>query len=147
MQQGGKPFQQWNFLKQSLHRREWQGFIREGEVWFCSIGVNVGWEEDRKNNLFERPIIVIRKLSRHYFWGIPLTTKQRVGDYYFSYTVDGRIVTALLMQMRLFDCRRLQRKVGNIHGQQLYEIRTQIATILLKKSAPITGASEHANKC
>ncbi|MCX6780980.1 MAG: hypothetical protein NT003_02595 [Candidatus Magasanikbacteria bacterium] len=63
-----KKFDEWNNLKQRLHGRVWRHYIREGEIWFCSLGVNIGWEQDGKNETFERPVLVVRKLSRHYFW-------------------------------------------------------------------------------
>ena len=49
--------------------------IRQREIWWCSISINIGVEEDGKNNLYERPILVVRKFNRRHFMGVPLTTK------------------------------------------------------------------------
>lgn len=77
--------------------------------------------------------------------GVPLTSKVREGEYYFKYVFDGRLYTALLMQLRLYDCRRLQRLVGVIQREYLFAIRERLAHILLKINGSLAGASEHSD--
>ena len=42
-----KQFEQWIGVKSDLHNSGIFRDIKEGEVWWCSMGVNVGVEIDR----------------------------------------------------------------------------------------------------
>ncbi len=44
-----KDFNNWNSLKQELDKNEKVLFFKEREVWWCSIGLNLGHEENGKN--------------------------------------------------------------------------------------------------
>ncbi|MCX6781011.1 MAG: type II toxin-antitoxin system PemK/MazF family toxin [Candidatus Magasanikbacteria bacterium] len=131
-----KDFDSWNTLKQDINKREWKSFVQDGDIWFCSVGVNVGVEEDGKNNNFERPVLVMLRLTRGYFWGVPLTSSQKNGFYSFPLVVKEREVTALLMQFRMFDCKRLRRKVGAVPPSQLAIIKQRVTDILWKNKRP-----------
>ena len=37
--------------------------IKERDIWWCSIGVNIGDEIDGKNELFHRPVLILKKFS------------------------------------------------------------------------------------
>ena len=37
--------------------------FNEGEIWWCSIGENVGMEISGKGSYFRRPVLIIRKLD------------------------------------------------------------------------------------
>ncbi len=66
-----KDFENWNKLKQKLESRKNIPTFKEREIWWCSIGVNIGCEEDGKNQLFNRPILIIRKFNNNMFLGAP----------------------------------------------------------------------------
>ena len=64
-----KPFDRWNKVKQRLERKNIDNSFHfyEREVWWCSLGVNVGVEVDGKNHQFERPVLVsYKKIQRTY---------------------------------------------------------------------------------
>ena len=77
-----KDFIKWNVLKQKLDRSEKRLIFKERDVWWCSVGVNIGHEENGKDEFFARPVLVIKKFNRHLFYGIPLTTKVKENKYY-----------------------------------------------------------------
>jgi mRNA interferase MazF len=54
-----KNFNEWNFLKQNLDKKEKTIFFKERDIWWCSLGLNIGHEENGKNTYFTRPILVI----------------------------------------------------------------------------------------
>ncbi len=72
-----KNFEKWHILKNELDKKEHSIFVNEREVCFVSIGENVGFEQNGKNDLFERPVLVLRKFGTQTFVGIPLTSKPR----------------------------------------------------------------------
>jgi hypothetical protein len=72
-----KDFDCWNMLKKHIHNGNDPIFCNEREIWWSSIGINVGSEEDGKNNLYERPIIVLKVLNKSMILCVPLTSKIR----------------------------------------------------------------------
>lgn len=68
-------FDNWNEIKKQLHQKEKEvKFFKERQIWWCSIGQNLGSESYGKGLTFTRPILVYKKLSERIFLGTPLTT-------------------------------------------------------------------------
>jgi mRNA interferase MazF len=68
-----KDFALWHKVKSATDTRNTQHvFIREGAVWLMRLGVNIGSELDGKGDEFLRPIIVIKGINDHVFFGIPV---------------------------------------------------------------------------
>ena len=60
-----KDFDNWNKEKKILESTANETLVfHEREIWWCSIGLNVGDEQDGKNDYFERPVLVIRKFNK-----------------------------------------------------------------------------------
>jgi mRNA interferase MazF len=128
-----KNFDAWNEVKKQISDYKNNPEPREGEVWFCSIGVNVGHELDGKNADFDRPVLVLTKFSADYFFGIPLSTTNTFGSYF--YKLSGRS-TLVLIQMKLFDTCRLRRCFFKISKSELVIVRQRVVALILKQSAP-----------
>ena len=124
-----KDFTAWHerktFLSNRVHPRV---FFHEGEIWWLSIGLNMGFEEDGKGSAFERPVLVVRKFNQNFFYGILLSTTQRMGPYYYRFRDRGD--SALLSQMRAFDSRRLRNKEGVVSGYDLATVAGRLAELL-----------------
>ena len=80
----GKLFGEWNFLKQRLSAEAIAHFCREREIWVCSIGKNVGREQNGKREMFQRPVLVVRKFGSGIFFAIPLTSTVRCNDLFLQ---------------------------------------------------------------
>lgn len=64
-----RNFWSWLSLKIHLHSSQEQPvYFREREIWWCSVGINIGDEEDGKNNLFERPVLILKKFNERIVW-------------------------------------------------------------------------------
>ena len=62
---------------------------------------------------------------------MPLTTKEKIGKYYFSFKLDAATLsTAILSQLRLIDSKRLQYKIGNIGTDDFKVLKTKITQLL-----------------
>ena len=120
-------FDNWNNLKKKIDDYS-RVYFSKGEIWFISIGKNVGDEEDGKNEKWERPVLIIRKFNNNIFIGIPLTSQEKNGKYYFK--LKSFISTAILSQVRLFDAKRLVRKIGKINSVELIEIKKRVRDII-----------------
>ena len=72
-----KDFDKWNTQKKELDIRKEEFFFKDGEIWWCSVGVNIGSESCGKGETFRRPVLVLRKLSSTAFIGIPFLRSQK----------------------------------------------------------------------
>lgn len=58
-----KDFDTWSKEKKTLEQEGHDSLVfHEREIWWCSIGINVGDEQDGKNERFERPVLVLKKI-------------------------------------------------------------------------------------
>ncbi len=121
-----KDFDGWNNRKKNLHSRENYPRFNTGDVRWCSIGVNVGNEQDGKNRPANRPVLIIRKFNHNLFYGVPLTTQNKNNPFYFQFEFEGRRVSAMTSQMRALDARRLGRRLGTVGNETLEEIAKAI---------------------
>jgi mRNA-degrading endonuclease toxin of MazEF toxin-antitoxin module len=116
-----KDFDGWNERKKRIHSRAAAPFYHERELWWCSLGVNVGYEQDGTGDEYRRPVLILKGLSAATCLVIPLTTSPRSHPLRPAIgTVDGKEAHALLSQIRVIDTRRLVRKIGYL-DQDLFE--------------------------
>jgi len=113
-----KDFVKWHHLKEKLQKRNNQFTFDGGEIWLCALGLNLGHEEDGKGDVFLRPIIILRKINSDTFWAIPLTSQEKIGNYYYSFEFEGKQNIAILAQIKLLDRKRLWRKKGIMTQEQ-----------------------------
>ncbi len=62
-----KDFDSWNAKKKELHNRAGAPFFHEREIWWCSIGINIGSEQDGSDDEYSRPVLVLKGLSKETF--------------------------------------------------------------------------------
>jgi len=121
-----KDFDSWNQEKKKINKYEEVVLFHEREIWWCSIGLNVGDEQDGKNELFERPVLVIRKFNKGLAWVLPLSSQDKTGPYYFRLTHEDKNFTVILSQIRLISTKRFQRKVRRIPDDVFEEIMAKL---------------------
>lgn len=117
----------WTKLKIRIHSQERKVFFKEREIWWCSLGKNIGFEQDGKNELFERPVLVMKKFNHETLWVLPLTRTQKNSKYYFCLDQCGENSFIILSQLRLISSRRLLRKMRTIKEQEFHEIKKAVA--------------------
>ncbi len=127
-----KDFQPWHTKKENLHKNtQVRVYFNEREIWWCALGVNVGYEQDGKGEDFMRPVIILKQFNKEVFWAIPLTTKIKKGKYYFDIDLsDDRERQAILSQLRLVDVKRLKKKLAVLPEKQFQELRKAVAALL-----------------
>ena len=110
-----KDFDSWNHKKKEINYSENKPpLFKERDIWWVSIGVNVGFEEDGKHDKFIRPVLVLKKFNKMLFLGVPLSTKIKENQYYFPITVKGETVSVLLSQIKVFSALRIQDKLAEL---------------------------------
>jgi mRNA interferase MazF len=128
-----KDFDSWNSKKKVINNKIIKDiFFKEKEVWWCHLGLNVGFEQDGKNEEFRRPVLIFKKFNAETFWAIPLTTKKKKGKYYFGFKIVGIEVenTANLSQIKLIDSKRLIDKMGYVEQNDYLEIKNRVKKII-----------------
>lgn len=125
-----KDFKTWHKIKLYLHNEKERPHFHEGEVWFCSLGENIGFEQDGRGKEFMRPVVIVRKFNKEVCWGLPLTKNPKRGKYYFSFNLNGKTSTAILSQLKLIDSKRLNYRVGNVSDTDSAKIRKHLRQLL-----------------
>ena len=122
-----KDFQEWHKKKENIDYGKKRVFFHEREVWWCSLGVNVGYEQDGKGERFARPVLIFKKFNKEIFWGVPITMASKTGKFYSPINLgDSKKRCAIISQIRLLDCKRLLDKVGFINEDNYIEIQKAV---------------------
>jgi mRNA interferase MazF len=104
---------------------------KERDIWICSVGENIGFEEDGKGNGYRRPVVVLKTYNREFCHVIPLSTTEKRGRYYYPFDGHtGRVSVALLSQSRAVDNSRLHDKIGYVTQNDFDEMRRRLREIL-----------------
>jgi mRNA interferase MazF len=130
-------FDEWNEVKKDIHKSERKLSIKTREIFWANIGQNIGFEQNGKGKNFARPIIVVKKLTKDLFLGIPTTTTLREDNDYFhkfkytTYNNEVLNVSALILQVKVFSIKRLMNKIRMIHKEDF--------NLIIEKSKNLFG--------
>ena len=110
-----KRFLEWIGLKERLHTSDHKPpFVSERDVWWISLGENVGSEMNGKSDKFTRPALVLKKLAHGFYLVAPTTTQERKGSWYVHIKLGNKDEYVCLNQIRTVDHRRFYSKLGQI---------------------------------
>ena len=123
MENTEKHFEEWIGLKEDLHFNAKMPRILDGEIWWCSFGENVGVEINGKSARFTRPVLIMKKLSKFGFMGIPLTSQKKTGSWYVEFGFLGKREFAALCQARTMSVSRLHSKLGRVPESDLERVK------------------------
>ena len=132
-----KDFKKWHEKKVKIHNDKIRPFFHERDVWFSSLGENIGFEQDGSGENFLRPALILRKFNNEVVWALPLTRTNKTGKYYFhiSFVADegannNRTSVVILTQIRLVDAKRLQYKIGTVKEDEFLKIKEALVALL-----------------
>lgn len=126
-----KDFDSWNKEKKGLEDHGPDGLpFHEREIWWCSIGQNIGDEQDGKNELFERPVLVLKKFNSKICWALPMSTKKKNNKYYHPVTNDENSPSVILSQLRLVSVKRFRRFIQKITPHQFEIVRERVINLI-----------------
>ena len=126
-----KDYTAWMAVKASLNNNLARpiGF-KPRDIWICSIGENIGFEEDGIGSLFVRPVLILKAFSNVMCHIVPLSTTGKRGNFYYEFDGQtGKVSVALLTQSRVVDSSRLRRKIGVVSKKDFAEIKERIRDI------------------
>ena len=127
-----KNFDEWNGRKKHIEQNTLPDdfFFLEGEIWWASLGVNVGQEIDGKNESYERPVLIFKKFSDELSWVIPLSSTKKTHKYFYPIIYQGKPKTLLLLHMKTISSKRLLRFVYRMKEKEFALIKTSVSDIL-----------------
>lgn len=125
-----KDFDEWNKEKKKLDGHNHNIEFHEREIWWCSIGINIGSEQHSQTSDFSRPVLVIKKFTRGIFWGIPLTKKIKKADFRMHLNVGEIQNDLLVLQMRSYDRKRLIRKIVTVPKEDFINVTNFIKDLI-----------------
>jgi mRNA interferase MazF len=122
-----RDYHDWNLRKQKLENQHEIPEFSERDVWYASVGTNIGNEIDGKNKYYERPVVVLRKYDKNLFFGVPLTSRRYTNNWYHKLR-NGSY--AVLIQCRIFSSKRLQRRKGRLTSGEFNQLRLRLLDII-----------------
>lgn len=125
-----KNFDKWNTKKKKLDKDVKNILPSKRQIWWLSVGLNIGVEEDGKDNNFERPVLVIKVFNRQCFLGIPMTSTEKSGRYYYKINFLGKDSYLILSQIKLFSTKRVLRKIYKIDKKEFDFIMSKLKKVI-----------------
>jgi mRNA interferase MazF len=120
-------FDKWNIDKQNINKFNKNRKYHAGDIWWCNLGQNIGYEQNGTGKGFERPVLVVKGFSKNVCLIVPLTTKIKDNKFYSLIgLVNSKIAFAILSQIRLIDTKRLINQIGFVNTNKLNKIKKAI---------------------
>lgn len=125
-----KDFDTWNALKKDLESKTSELIIKEWEIWWTYLGLNIKTESCGKWENFRRPVLVLKKLSHDNFIIIPLSTQIKEWTWFANYEIDWIKYSALLYQIKMMHRNRFYVEEWRLERQQFLEIKKRLKNLL-----------------
>ncbi len=125
-----KDFINWFKKKNYLHSEKTRPNVSEREIWFCSLGENIGFEQDGRGNDFARPCLILKKFNKEVCWIVPVTRNKKIGKYYLPIStgdIDGSLI---LSQLKLVDIKRCLYKSATLQENSFNLVKEKITQLL-----------------
>jgi len=126
-----KDFANWHKTKETIDNKGGFASFKEREIWWCSLGVNIGHEEDGKGPMKTRPVLILKKFNKRLFWGVPLTTQIKDNTHYYEFNFLNKRQSIMLTQLRLWDAKRLISKMGRLMPKEHTLIMNRLSEYFL----------------
>ena len=127
-------YNNWNEIKIAIEYENIIVGFKERDIFYMSMGKNIGFEQDGKGENFVRPVVIIKGFNKNMFFGIPLSTKMKEGKFYYKFQFQKKdeLVEniALLSQMRLFSTKRLLNKIGVISKEDFIKMKNEFKSLI-----------------
>lgn len=128
-----KDFDKWNISKKLVNAITHDVFGYPREVWWCSLGINIGAEIDGKNENFERPVVIMKVYNKETMLVLPATGKVKKDKFHLPIEISAinqetkevykKTVYIKLTQARVISNKRLIRKVDVINKKDFRKIQ------------------------
>lgn len=126
-----KDFDTWNIQKKKLDSSKIVRTYRAREVWWCRMGLNVGYEQDGKDKEFMRPVLILKGFSKLTLLIVPLTSSAHTHKYRIPIgVIDQKYSSIIISQIRTIDTRRLVDRIEYLDKDIFKDIQKTIKRLL-----------------
>ncbi len=125
-----QDYDDWNIIKKELSKKEEKFFFKEGDIWWVSLGKNLGTESYGKGEIFRRPVLIIKKLNSNSCIVLPLTSKNKSGTWFTEITFQNEVKTVLLYQIKMINTKRFQRRLGVLDDNDFKKVKEKLKFLL-----------------
>ncbi|MDX9743154.1 MAG: type II toxin-antitoxin system PemK/MazF family toxin [Arcobacteraceae bacterium] len=123
-------FDKWNQIKKNVQEDEKNRLFKQRDIFFITMGQNIGFEQNGKGENFVRPIVILKKITNQMFIGIPLSSQIKDGDWFFKFEFNIKdkisLNIAILPQIRMFSSKRLLNKIGVMKIEDFEKMKDKI---------------------
>jgi mRNA interferase MazF len=129
-----EDYNSWNNIKKDIAKENISVGFKNRDIFYMSMGKNIGFEQDGKGENFVRPVVIVKGFNKNMFFGIPLSTKIKEGKFYYRFSFYKKDIKveniALLSQMRLFSTKRLLNKIGVMNIDDFKNMKNKFKDLL-----------------
>lgn len=129
-----KDYYDWNRLKIKIDKtsdNQLKHAILEREIWWRSLGLNIGDEQNGVNSLYERPVLVLKKFNKRICLVLPISSKVKEGIFYYQIHFKGETYSILLSQIRLISTKRFLRKIRSVEFGEFCLIKDALIRLII----------------
>jgi len=116
---------EWCCLKITLAFKPSPAVFKQGDIWWCNIGMNIGEEIYGKGVKYTRPVLVFKKLTGNLFLGLPLTSQEKYGSWYVEVSIHGKTSRIMLNQARTLDRKRIISRIGTLDDNDFKNVQAR----------------------
>lgn len=126
-----KEYSRWHGIKVKVNNEKERLLFYEREIWFATLGENVGFEQDGRGENYLRPVVIVRKFNNEICLIVPLIKNKKKGIYYFNFSyINGFVSTAILSQIKLIDAKRFSYKSGYVSKNDFLELKQKLRRLI-----------------
>jgi len=138
-----KDFDKWNTIKQETNQKILPNdfFFYEREIWWCSLGKNIGVEVNGKDEGFERPGIILKVFNKDMMWVLPITSSVKKSKFYYNFIFNNIEQSIMVTQIRTISSKRLRRKIGTISDSDFERILAMLVILVKNETPPVKAGN------
>lgn len=143
-----KDFDEWNKVKQETDQKSLPDdfFFYEREIWWCSLGRNIGVEVNGKDKGFERPGIILKVFNKDMMWFLPITSNIKRSPFYYNFSFNNTEQSLMITHIRNISSKRLRRKIGTITDSDFENILARLISLIKNETPPVKAGNLGARR-
>ncbi|NCS98933.1 type II toxin-antitoxin system PemK/MazF family toxin [Candidatus Parcubacteria bacterium] len=125
-----KDFDEWNKMKKKIDNKINFLEIKERQVWWASVGLNIGDEENGKKNRYERPVLILKNFNNRICLTLPISSKSGDEKFYHKIKINGLENFVILSQIKLMSVKRLRRFISKLYFNDFNQIKERVIDLI-----------------
>lgn len=125
-----KDFNKWNSFKKIIDSKINFLEIKERQIWWASVGLNIGDEENGKENKYERPVLILKNFNNRVCLTLPISSQSGNEKFYHKIEINGKKNFVILSQIKLTSVKRLRRSVARLPFKDFNYIKQRVVNLI-----------------